>query len=41
MAQVSPDGQYAVTTVNEGMFVANFKDYRLLQVFYPTRGILA
>ena len=22
-------------------FVANFKDYRFLQVFYPTRGVLA
>src|SRR4029077_19461536 len=22
-------------------YVANFKDYRFLQVFYPTRGILA
>ena len=41
MAQVSPDGQYAVTTVNEAMYVANFKDYRFLQVFYPTRGIVA
>jgi tetratricopeptide (TPR) repeat protein len=41
MAQVSPDGAYAVTTVNEDVFVANFKDYRFLQVFYPTRGILA
>jgi tetratricopeptide (TPR) repeat protein len=41
MAQVSPDGEYAVTTLNEAMYVANFKDYRLLQVFYPTRGVLA
>jgi tetratricopeptide (TPR) repeat protein len=41
MAQLSPDGRYAVTTVNEEMYVANFKDYRFLQVFYPTRGILA
>ncbi|HYK89653.1 MAG TPA: hypothetical protein VE398_12830, partial [Acidobacteriota bacterium] len=41
MAQVSPDGQYAVTTLNEAMYVVNFKDYRILQVFYPTRGILA
>ena len=41
MAQISPDGRYAVTTVNEDVFVANFKDYRFLQVFYPTRGILA
>jgi len=56
MSQVSPDGQYVVTTVKglgeEGgkprakkdnlgnYYVANFKDYRFLQVFYPTRGIL-
>jgi hypothetical protein len=38
MAQLSPDGQYAVTTLNEQVYVANFKDYRFLQVFYPTRG---
>src|SRR5208337_4273680 len=41
LSQVSPDGQYAVTTLNEELYVANFKDYRFLQVFYPTRGILA
>ena len=41
MAQLSPDGKYAVTTLNEDVYVANFKDYRFLQVFYPTRGILA
>jgi len=52
MSQVSPDGQYVVTTVNpasmaaapeepaSNYYVANFKDYRFLQVFYPTRGIL-
>jgi hypothetical protein len=56
MSQVSPDGQYVVTTINDAdafgapagkshppsnYYVANFKDYRFLQVFYPTRGILA
>jgi len=41
IAQLSPDGTTAVTTVNEDVFVDNFKDYRFLQVFYPTRGILA
>ena len=41
MSQVSPDGQYVVTTVNRGDYVANFKDFRFLQVFYPTRGVLA
>ena len=48
MSQVSPDGQYVVTTVNpaslggrhprappSNYYVANFKDYRFLQVFYP------
>ena len=48
MSQVSPDGQYVVTTIKppgteaqQFYYVANFKDYRFLQVFYPTRGILA
>ena len=53
MSQVSPDGQYVATTVNpaamaaapqeppSNYYVANFKDYRFLQVFYPTRGIVS
>jgi len=48
MSQVSPDGKYVITTVNtaerptqSNYYVVNFKDYRFLQVFYPTRGILA
>jgi tetratricopeptide (TPR) repeat protein len=48
MSQVSPDGRFVVTTIKppgtDGQqlyYVANFKDYRFLQVFYPTRGILA
>jgi tetratricopeptide (TPR) repeat protein len=55
MSQVSPDGQYVLTMINDPgaqsrehlsdlqgkYYVANFKDYRFLQVFYPTRGILA
>ncbi|MCC7174271.1 MAG: tetratricopeptide repeat protein [Bryobacterales bacterium] len=41
LSQMSPDGRYAVSTVNEEVYVSNFKDYRFLQVFYPTRGILA
>lgn len=41
LSQISPDGQFAVTTVNEQVYVENFTDYRFLQVFYPTRGILA
>jgi tetratricopeptide (TPR) repeat protein len=56
MSQVSPDGKYVLTTINDPRsqqsvnhrsdiadryYVTNFKDYRFLQVFYPTRGILA
>ncbi|MCE5308229.1 MAG: hypothetical protein LLG20_11370, partial [Acidobacteriales bacterium] len=59
MSQVSPDGRYVATTMDESgekdpgraspksrgnqsnYYVANFKNYRFLQVFYPTRGILA
>ena len=40
-SQVSPDGQYVITTVNEAVYVVNFTTYQFLQVFYPTRGILA
>lgn len=46
MSQVSPDGRYVVTTVaterdeQRNYYVANFKDYRFLQVFYATRGVL-
>ena len=47
MSQVSPDGRYVVSTFagpNEKLldsyYVTNFLDYRFLQVFYPTRGIL-
>ncbi len=48
MSQVSPDGRYVLTTVAgpdrsiaDTYFIANFMDYRFVQVFYPTRGILA
>jgi tetratricopeptide (TPR) repeat protein len=47
MSQVSPDGRYVVTTLDESpaqasnYYVANFKDYKFLQVFFPTRGILS
>src|SRR3984885_2004625 len=47
MSQVSPDGHYVVSTfappsldVPRTYYITNFKDYRFLQVFYPTRGIL-
>ena len=41
LSQISPDGQYVVTTMNESLYVSNFMDFAFLQVFYPTRGILA
>jgi hypothetical protein len=41
LSRVSPDGQFVVTTLNEALYVRNFLDYKFLQVFYPTRGILA
>jgi hypothetical protein len=48
MSQVSPDGKYVLTMLRgqkaelpNSYFVVNFTDYRFLQVFYPTRGILA
>jgi len=48
MSQVSPNGRYVVTTISgtvrptqSNFYVVNFKDYRFLQVFYPTAGILA
>jgi tetratricopeptide (TPR) repeat protein len=47
MSQVSPTGNYVLTMVTRpdrptvsNAYVANFKDYRFLQVFYPARGIL-
>ena len=47
MSQVSPDGKYVITMLRglkkelaDSYFVVNFKDYRFLQVFYPTRGVL-
>ena len=47
MSRVSPDGRRVVTTIKppgtgggQLYYVSNFTDYRFLQVFYPTRGIL-
>jgi Tfp pilus assembly protein PilF len=47
MSQVSPDGRYVLTMLTRAdrapennYYVVNFKDYRFLQVFYPTRGII-
>jgi len=48
MSQISPDGQYVLSTfagedqsIPSSYFVTNFNDYHFLQVFYPTRGVLA
>ena len=40
-SQVSPDGRYVVSTLNESTFIVNYTGYRFLQSFYPTRGVLA
>jgi len=48
MSQVSPDGKNVLSTfagpsldrMIDSYYVTNFMDYRFLQVFYPTRGIL-
>jgi hypothetical protein len=48
MSQVSPDSRYVLSSfagqrqdIPSSYFVNNFKGYRFLQGFYPTRGILA
>ena len=40
-SQVSPDGKYVISTLNESVSVHNYLDFRFLQSFYPTRGVLA
>lgn len=47
LSRVSPDGRHVLTTfagpsyrLLDTFYVTNFTDYRFLQVFYPTRGIL-
>jgi Flp pilus assembly protein TadD len=40
LSRISPNGTHALTTLNESLYVSNFTDFRFLQVFYPTRGIL-
>jgi cytochrome c-type biogenesis protein CcmH/NrfG len=40
LSRISPDGESIVTTVKRMDFVANYADYRFLQVGYPTRGVL-
>jgi Flp pilus assembly protein TadD len=41
LSRISPDGRFVVSTVNERLYVRNFPDYRIIQTFFPTRGILA
>jgi Flp pilus assembly protein TadD len=41
LSRISPDGRKVVSTVNERLYVRNFPDFKILQTFYPTRGILA
>ncbi|HUW57092.1 MAG TPA: tetratricopeptide repeat protein [Planctomycetota bacterium] len=38
--QVSPDGRYVAATIFEKMYIRNYSDFRFLQTFYPTGGIL-
>ena len=47
MSQVSPDGRYVLSgftgsslEFNQAYYVRNFPEYKFLQVFYPTKGIL-
>lgn len=48
MSQVSPTGEFVLSTFSgptlsrmiDSYYVTNFMDYRFLQVFFPTRGIL-
>jgi len=47
MSQVSPSGRYVISTFSgtslefqKAFYVRNFTNYKFLQVFYPTRGIL-
>lgn len=39
--RVSPNGRYVAATVKEEVYVQNYRDFRFLQTFYPTRGIIA
>lgn len=41
LSSVSPDGEHVVTTVNEQVYIHNYLQNRYIQVFFPTRGILA
>lgn len=39
--RISPDGRYVAATIREQVYVQNYMDFRFLQTFYPTRGVLA
>jgi len=39
-SQVSPDGRYVVSMVNEKIFITNYFDVWFAQSFYPTAGVL-
>jgi Tfp pilus assembly protein PilF len=41
LSSMAPDGEHVVSTVEEELFVVGYLDQAFLQVFYPTRGILA
>lgn len=41
LARISPDGKKVLATVQEALYVRNYSDWKTLQTFYPTRGILA
>ncbi len=41
LSRISPDGRHVLSTVNETVYVVNYPQYEFLQVFFPTRGILA
>ncbi len=41
LSRLSPDGNYVVSTVNEEVYIQNFMNNKYIQVFFPTRGILA
>ncbi len=41
LSRMSPDGNHVISTVNESVFVVNYRNYKYIQVFYPTRGVLA
>lgn len=39
--KISPDGRHVAATIEEQVYVQNYMDFRFLQTFYPTRGVIA